>query len=108
MKKIYMIVSVAFLVSTIPYVSFASTATWYGSNQLAGYENNDEKSKYDEFNEKAHHNNKLSPPETIKNANILKQAMEKAGFQSIATEWWHYQDPDSKKFPVLDIPLINL
>lgn len=65
-------------------------------------------SEYDEFNAKAHHNNKLSPPETIANANILKQAMENAGLQSIATEWWHYQDPDSKKFPVLDIPLEEL
>lgn len=61
-------------------------------------------SEYDDFSPKAHHNNKMATPASIKNANVLKEAMEKSGFKSIATEWWHYQDPESKKFPVLDVP----
>ena len=38
----------------------------------------------------------------------IKAAMETAGFASLAEEWWHYRDPDSKDWPLLDIPLEEL
>jgi D-alanyl-D-alanine dipeptidase len=53
-------------------------------------------SEFDDFSEKARHS-----PAT----KALREAMEQAGFSSLSTEWWHYSDPDGKKWPVLDEPL---
>ncbi len=65
-------------------------------------------SAYDDFSPRAHHNNMISPPAAIENANRLKAAMEKAGLKSITSEWWHYSDPGIASMPVMDIPLETL
>jgi len=31
--------------------------------------------------------------------------MTRAGFKGIATEWWHYQLDQARRYPVLNIPL---
>lgn len=59
-------------------------------------------SEYDDFSPKAHHGNPKTEPTAAKNAAILKSAMEAAGFTAITSEWWHYNDPATKKYPVLD------
>lgn len=61
-------------------------------------------SAFDEFAPKAHHGAKGVKPEPRRNAEILKAALEKAGFESLREEWWHYRDPDAKSWPILDIP----
>lgn len=65
-------------------------------------------SPFDEFGPRAAHDAPGASPEQRANARTLKTAMESAGFASLAEEWWHYRDPDSKSWPLLDIPLEEL
>jgi D-alanyl-D-alanine dipeptidase len=34
--------------------------------------------------------------------------MESAGFKAYETEWWHYTDPDTREFPLLNLSLSQL
>ena len=61
-------------------------------------------SAFDEFGPRARHGAAGVPPEARRRANLLKAVLEKAGFESLADEWWHYRDPDAKSWPILDIP----
>jgi D-alanyl-D-alanine dipeptidase len=45
---------------------------------------------FDFFGKKAYHDNMDLPQEILDNRRILKETMEKYGFWSIRTEWWHY------------------
>jgi D-alanyl-D-alanine dipeptidase len=45
---------------------------------------------FDFFGQRAYHDNLDLPEEVLANRKILKETMEKHGFQSIRTEWWHY------------------
>lgn len=45
---------------------------------------------FDFFGKRAYHDNTDLPKEILDNRKILKQTMEKHGFWSIRTEWWHY------------------
>lgn len=61
-------------------------------------------SDFDEFGPRARHGASGASPEARRNAGTLKAALEKAGFESLLDEWWHYRDPDAKDWPLLDIP----
>jgi len=39
------------------------------------------------------------------NRERLRRAMEAVGFAPLATEWWHYADPDATRYDPLDEPL---
>jgi D-alanyl-D-alanine dipeptidase len=65
-------------------------------------------SDFDEFGPRAAHGAAGAAPAAAANAAMLKAAMEAAGFQSLPEEWWHYQDPAAKDWPLLDIPLQEL
>jgi D-alanyl-D-alanine dipeptidase len=45
---------------------------------------------FDFFGKKAYHDNLDLPKEIVDNRKLLKKTMEKYGFWSIRTEWWHY------------------
>ncbi len=45
---------------------------------------------FDFFGKKAYHDNMDLPKEILKNRKVLKETMEKYGFWSVRTEWWHY------------------
>jgi D-alanyl-D-alanine dipeptidase len=45
---------------------------------------------FDFFGKKAYHDNMDLPQEILDNRRVLKETMEKYGFWSIRTEWWHY------------------
>ncbi|WP_417935716.1 M15 family metallopeptidase [Flagellimonas allohymeniacidonis] len=45
---------------------------------------------FDFFGKRAHHDHLDLPEAVLKNRAILKSIMEKHGFWSIRTEWWHY------------------
>ena len=60
-------------------------------------------SGYDEFNEKAHRNYMGASAEEIRNRELLERVMEKHGFKGLHTEWWHFDDVNSKKYELLDI-----
>ncbi|PIR18782.1 MAG: hypothetical protein COV48_05630 [Elusimicrobia bacterium CG11_big_fil_rev_8_21_14_0_20_64_6] len=61
-------------------------------------------SAYDDFGPRSHHGAKGVPAAARRNAAVLKEALEAAGFESLDAEWWHYRDPDAKSWPLLDIP----
>lgn len=60
---------------------------------------------FDDFTEKASHAYEGSSLEAQANRKTLKKAMEQEGFLSLDTEWWHYDDPDWAKYPILDLPI---
>ena len=45
---------------------------------------------FDFFGKRAYHDNLDLPQEILTNRKLLKDTMEKYGFWSIRTEWWHY------------------
>lgn len=45
---------------------------------------------FDFFGKKAYHDNRDLPETVLGNRLLLKETMEKHGFWSIRTEWWHY------------------
>ncbi len=45
---------------------------------------------FDFFGKMAYHDNKDLPAVVLENRRILRETMEKHGFWSIRTEWWHY------------------
>ena len=64
-------------------------------------------SGFDEFNFKAYRNYQASP-EATNNRDILTQVMLKHGFEAINSEWWHYNDNQALKYPILDLKLEDL
>ncbi len=45
---------------------------------------------FDFFGKRAYHDNTDLPDTILNNRRILKETMERHGFWSIRTEWWHY------------------
>ena len=59
---------------------------------------------FDNFTDSAHHSfTKNLSFEIITNRNLLKATMEKFGFKSLETEWWHYSWKSDEKYDVMDI-----
>ncbi len=54
---------------------------------------------YDFFGKEAHQDYKGHSSEINKNRSLLKSTMEKYGFKSIRTEWWHYS-LNTKTYPL--------
>ncbi len=54
---------------------------------------------FDFFGKEAHQDFKGHSAEINKNRALLKSTMEKYGFKSIRTEWWHYSY-QSKSYPL--------
>jgi len=65
-------------------------------------------SPYDEFSERAHADYAGGSEEQRKNRRILREAMESQGFVGISSEWWHFDDAEAKKYPVLDLPFSSV
>ncbi|MEY3153072.1 MAG: hypothetical protein RLZZ333_1669, partial [Bacteroidota bacterium] len=57
---------------------------------------------FDNFSDTAHHCFMLLNAEKIKNRMLLKNIMEKHGFTSFATEWWHYAWPNDRDYKMLN------
>jgi D-alanyl-D-alanine dipeptidase len=57
---------------------------------------------FDEFSEKAHRDFQDLPAEAIRNRTLLEKAMVAEGFEPLPTEWWHFDAPDWRRFPVMD------
>lgn len=62
---------------------------------------------FDDFTEKAYRNAPMSD-EARKNLDLLTSVMKKHGFNTIETEWWHYDDADADSYPILNIPFEEL
>ncbi len=63
---------------------------------------------FDDFSDKAASANPNVTEKALKHRTILQQAMRGQGFETIRSEWWHFNDPDRKKYSVLDVPLKKL
>ena len=61
--------------------------------------------EFDDFSEKAAHSYPNASKEANENRITLLKAMEDEGFISYEGEWWHYDDPDWKDYPILDIDI---
>lgn len=58
---------------------------------------------FDNFSDTAHQSFTALPAEVLQNRKLLKTIMEKYGFVSLDTEWWHYSLPNAKNFELLDV-----
>jgi D-alanyl-D-alanine dipeptidase len=63
--------------------------------------------KFDDFTEAAHRDRALADEagEAGAEARRLETAMADAGFQPLATEWWHFDAPDSANYTLSNEPL---
>lgn len=59
---------------------------------------------FDTFTPEAHHGYAGGSEASRKHREVLREAMEGAGFAPNRMEWWHYDLPDAKSRPVLDVP----
>jgi len=60
--------------------------------------------QYDEFVKAARSDYHDLPAHILKNRAKLHNAMKAEGFIPNPSEWWHFDDKDWKKFPILDVP----
>lgn len=56
---------------------------------------------YDDFSAAAHRDAPCRSPAAAAHRALLEQAMEEAGFIGLATEWWHFDDPDWERYPIV-------
>jgi D-alanyl-D-alanine dipeptidase len=61
-------------------------------------------SGYDFFGRAAHHAFAGGSATARANRDLLRAAMEAAGFKPNPMEWWHYDLPDATKYPLRDEP----
>lgn len=57
---------------------------------------------FDFFGKRAYHDMTDLPQIILKNRKLLKETMEKHGFWSIRTEWWHYNLSAASNDPIAD------
>lgn len=60
---------------------------------------------FDKFSRRAHRHNSHHTKEERKNMLLLEKMMTAEGFIALENEWWHFSDPNWKKYPVLDIAI---
>lgn len=63
---------------------------------------------FDNFTDTAHHTFQILPPVVLQNRVLLRTLMEKHGFRSLQTEWWHYSWPNNHNYDVLDLDFNEL
>jgi D-alanyl-D-alanine dipeptidase len=56
---------------------------------------------FDAMVEPSHHFHPSLPPEVQRNRFLLLAIMTQAGFVMLAEEWWHYQMPDARSYPLI-------
>jgi D-alanyl-D-alanine dipeptidase len=62
-------------------------------------------SKFDDFTERASRKNADIAHIEKKNLDYLTEKMHKYGFITIDTEWWHFEDCEYAKYPLVDVQL---
>ncbi|HEY1906994.1 MAG TPA: M15 family metallopeptidase [Myxococcaceae bacterium] len=61
---------------------------------------------FDTFGPAAHHGSNAGTPEARAHRELLRQVMVEAGFRPNRMEWWHYDAPERRGAPLLDVPLV--
>ncbi|MDR2600679.1 MAG: SH3 domain-containing protein [Oscillospiraceae bacterium] len=54
------------------------------------------------FNSTSHRDSSAMSAEAKKNMDYMASIMRQSGFTTIQTEWWHFSDSDSSRYPPLD------
>lgn len=62
---------------------------------------------FDTFTPAAHHGYAGGTEASRRHREVLREAMLGAGFTPNRMEWWHYDLPDAKSRPVLDVPFTS-
>ncbi|WP_234387019.1 M15 family metallopeptidase [Aquimarina sp. Aq78] len=57
---------------------------------------------FDHFGKKAHHSYSSLSQTVLGHRKLLREAMEKHGFKTIRTEWWHYNFKGNTKYKISD------
>ncbi|MBP2831686.1 M15 family metallopeptidase [Aquimarina sp. U1-2] len=57
---------------------------------------------FDHFGKEAHHAYRNHAEDVLKHRKLLKETMNKHGFRTIRTEWWHYNYKNSLKYKISD------
>ncbi|WP_234423440.1 M15 family metallopeptidase [Aquimarina spinulae] len=57
---------------------------------------------FDHFGKEAHHSYKSLSKTVLGHRKLLKETMEKHGFKTIRTEWWHYNFKGNTKYKISD------
>lgn len=60
--------------------------------------------EYDDFSPRAHRGSRASKT-ARRHSDILERAMVAEGFEPLATEWWHFDGPNWRRYPLSDEPL---
>ncbi|MEP7253938.1 MAG: M15 family metallopeptidase, partial [Ginsengibacter sp.] len=58
---------------------------------------------FDNFSDTAHTDFSNLPDQVLENRKKLQRVMEKCGFVSLDTEWWHFSLPDAQHYELLDL-----
>jgi len=45
------------------------------------------------------------PADALRNRALLEQVLVKHGFVGLPSEWWHFDDKDWKRYPILDVEI---
>jgi len=61
-------------------------------------------SDFDDLSHRARHSYAGGSEAARTHRSWLLKTMRRVGLRSIGSEWWHYQLPGSRRFPVLDLP----
>ncbi len=57
---------------------------------------------FDSFAERAYQFSKEPAPQQKANRMLLRKVMQEVGLDYIQTEWWHYQLPNGKQYPIFN------
>jgi D-alanyl-D-alanine dipeptidase len=60
---------------------------------------------YDEFSARAHHDFPELGGQAIRHRALLREIMERHGFERFPTEWWHYDFRGWERFELMDLSL---
>ena len=60
---------------------------------------------FDDFTDQAARDYGGNAPQVRRNSNLLEYKMKKYGFESLITEWWHFDAVGWQKFSLLDVQL---
>jgi zinc D-Ala-D-Ala dipeptidase len=63
---------------------------------------------FDHFSDTAHHSFTQLSHTVLQNRKLLKEVMQKYGFNLLETEWWHYYWPNDRNYEVLDLDFKKL
>ncbi len=62
----------------------------------------------DEMTKRAHRDYEQLPQKVLANRQLLEDVMMSGGFLPLPTEWWHFDDSEWQKYPIVDVCLTEL